>query len=65
MAFTNEKLSNVVQVTSGNTSTIATVSSSKKVYIRSIMAYDVDGSAATASERLWLATFLLVCRPFR
>ena len=48
MAFTNEKLSNVVQVTSGNTSTIATVSSSKKVYIRSIMAYDVNGSAATA-----------------
>ena len=48
MAFTNEKLSNVVQVTSGNTSTLATVSSSKKVYIRSIMAYDVNGSAATA-----------------
>ena len=48
MAFTNEKLSNVVQVTSGNTNNIATVSSSKKVYIRSIMAYDVNGSAATA-----------------
>ena len=48
MAFTNEKLSNVVQVTSGNTSTLASVSSSKKVYIRSIMAYDVNGSAATA-----------------
>lgn len=48
MAFTNEKLGDVVAVTSGSTSTLATVSSSKKVYIRSIMAYDVNGSAATA-----------------
>ena len=48
MAFTNEKLSDVVQVTSGGLNSIVTVSSSKKVYIRSIMAYDVNGSAATA-----------------
>jgi hypothetical protein len=49
MAFTNEKLSNIVAVTSGNNAGIATVESSKKVFIRSIMAYDVAGAAATAS----------------
>ena len=48
MAFTNEKLSDVVQFTSGGLNSIVTVSSSKKVYIRSIMAYDVNGQAATA-----------------
>ena len=47
MAFTNEQLTEVVEVTSGSTNDLVTVAGSKKVFIRSIMCFD-RGSAATA-----------------
>ncbi len=47
MAFTNEQLTEVVQVTSGASNDLVTVAGSKKVFIRSIMCFD-RGSAATA-----------------
>ena len=48
MAFTNGKLSDIVVVSAGSTAGIVTVASSKKVYVRSIAAYDVAGVGATA-----------------
>tara|TARA_R100000406_G_scaffold94718_1_gene87167 strand:- start:2488 stop:2826 length:339 start_codon:yes stop_codon:yes gene_type:complete len=48
MAFTNGKLSDIVVVSAGSTAGIVTVASSKKVYVRSIAAYDVAGAGATA-----------------
>ncbi len=48
MAFTNGKLSNVVQVSAGTTSSIATVAGGKKIYVRSIAAFDVTGAGSTA-----------------
>ena len=48
MAFTNGKLSDIVVVSAGSTAGIITVTSSKKVYVRSIAAYDVAGAGSTA-----------------
>ena len=47
MAFTNEKLTEVVEVTSGASNNLVTCTGGKKVFIRSIMCCD-RGSAATA-----------------
>jgi len=48
MALERGKLSNVVVVSAGTTSDIITVASSKKVYVKSIAAYDVTGAGSTA-----------------
>lgn len=48
MAFSNGKLSNIVNVSTGATVGIITVADSKKVYIRSIAAFAPTGVAATA-----------------
>ncbi len=48
MAFTNGKLSDIVVVSGGSTSDIITVAGNKKVYVRSIAAYDVAGAGSTA-----------------
>ncbi len=48
MAFTNGKLSDIVVVSAGSTSDIITVAGNKKVYVRSIAAYDVAGAGSTA-----------------
>ena len=48
MAFTNGKLSDIVVVSAGSTAGIITVTSNKKVYVRSIAAYDVAGAGSTA-----------------
>jgi hypothetical protein len=49
MAFSNEKLSDIVQVSTGNTVAMITVANSKKVYVRSIAAFDVTGAGSTAN----------------
>ena len=41
MALERGKLSNIVVVSAGSTAGIITVASSKKVYVKSISAYDV------------------------
>ena len=48
MALERGKLTNVTQVAAGATVGILTVADSKKVYIRSIIAYSPTGSASTA-----------------
>ena len=48
MAFSNGKLSDIQVVGTGATVGIITVANSKKVYIRSIIAYSPTGSASTA-----------------
>lgn len=47
MALTRGKLSNVVVVSAGSTVGIVTVASSKKVYVKSILAFVPGGNAAT------------------
>jgi hypothetical protein len=53
MAFTNGKLSDIVVVSAGSTAGIITVTSSKKVYIRSIAAYDV-GATGVATAHVYV-----------
>lgn len=48
MALERGKLGNVVVVSAGSTVGIITVADSKKVYVRSIAAYDVAGAGSTA-----------------
>jgi hypothetical protein len=48
MAFSNGKLSDIQVVGNGSTVGIITVVDSKKVYVRSILAYSPTGSASTA-----------------
>ena len=48
MALERGKLSNIVVVSAGSTAGIITVTSSKKVYVMSIVAYSPTGSATTA-----------------
>ena len=50
MAFSNGKLSDIVVVSSGSTTDIVTVASSKKVYIKSIMAYNHSGVTTATSQ---------------
>ena len=44
MALERGKLSNIVVVAAGSTAGIVTVASSKKVYVKSIAAYDVGAT---------------------
>ena len=53
MAFTNGKLSDSVVVSAGSTSDIVTVASNKKVYVRSIAAYDV-GATGIATAHVYV-----------
>ena len=48
MALERGKLSNIVQVAAGSTVGIITVAASKKVYVKSIAAFDVTGAGSTA-----------------
>ena len=48
MALERGKLTNVIAVAAGNTTDIITVSSNKKVYVKSIAAFDVTGAGSTA-----------------
>ena len=48
MALERGKLSNIVQVSAGSTVGIITVAASKKVYVKSIAAFDVTGAGSTA-----------------
>ena len=48
MALERGKLSNIVQVSAGSTVGIITVAASKKVYVKSIAAFDVAGAGSTA-----------------
>ena len=48
MAFSNASLGGIVQVSTGSTVGLVTVANSKKVYIRSIAAYDVTGGGGVA-----------------
>ncbi len=48
MALDGGQLSEVVAVSASSTVGIITVASSKKVYIKSIAAYDISGDACTA-----------------
>jgi hypothetical protein len=48
MALDRGKLSNIVVVSAGSTVGIITVASSKKVYVKSILAYAGTASTATA-----------------
>ena len=48
MALERGKLSDIVVVSAGTTSDIITVASSKKVYVKSIAAFDVTGAGSTA-----------------
>jgi len=48
MALERGKLTDVVQVSAATTSAIITVASSKKVYVKSILAYSPTGTATTA-----------------
>jgi len=52
MALERGKLSNVVVVSAGNTVGIITVASSKKVYVKSIIAH-VAGSASSATAQVY------------
>lgn len=52
MAFSNTKLSDIVVVSAGATTDIITVSSSKKVYIRSIMVH--AGTAVTTTAQVYV-----------
>jgi|TARA_B100000035_G_scaffold94386_1_gene79904 hypothetical protein len=70
MELERGKLSNVVQVTAGNTSAIVTVSNNKKIYVKSIIAHGVNvqvtptaqvyyvpnGSSVGASTRIFDVT---------
>ena len=53
MAFTNGKLSDIVVVSAGSTAGIITVTNSKKVYVRSIAAYDV-GATGVATAHVYV-----------
>ena len=53
MAFTNGKLSDIVVVSAGSTAGIITVTSNKKVYVRSIAAYDV-GATGVATAHVYV-----------
>tara|TARA_Y100000361_G_C11145620_1_gene337863 strand:- start:1172 stop:1510 length:339 start_codon:yes stop_codon:yes gene_type:complete len=48
MALERGKLSDIVKVSAGSTVGIITVASSKKVYVKSIAAFDVTGAGSTA-----------------
>tara|TARA_B100000073_G_scaffold152506_1_gene125843 strand:- start:7307 stop:7645 length:339 start_codon:yes stop_codon:yes gene_type:complete len=48
MALNRTKLTDVVRVASGSTVGIATVSSNKKVFVKSILAFNNAGTASTA-----------------
>tara|TARA_B100001939_G_C16924505_1_gene610951 strand:- start:1561 stop:1899 length:339 start_codon:yes stop_codon:yes gene_type:complete len=48
MALERGKLSNIVQVAAGSTVGIITVAASKRVYVKSIAAFDVTGAGSTA-----------------
>ncbi len=50
MAFTNGKLSDIVVVSAGSTSDIITVAGNKKVYVRSIAAYDVGATGVSTAN---------------
>ena len=52
MAFSNTKLSDIVVVAAGATTDIITVSSSKKVYIRSIIVH--AGTAVTTTAQVYV-----------
>jgi len=49
MAFSNGSLGGIVQVSTGSTVGLITVADSKKVYVRSIAAFDVTGAGSTAN----------------
>ena len=53
MAFTNGKLSDIVVVSAGSTTGIATVVSNKKIYVRSIAAFDV-GATGVATAHVYV-----------
>ena len=53
MAFTNGKLSDIVTVSAGSTAGIVTVASNKKVYVRSIAAFDV-GATGVATAHVYV-----------
>ena len=53
MALERGKLSNVVQVAAGTTVGIVTVASSKKVYIKSIIAHAAGVGVATATAQVY------------
>ena len=54
MALERGKLSNVVQVAAGTTTGIATCASSKKVYIKSIIAHASGTGIGTATGQVYL-----------
>ena len=53
MALERGKLSNVVVVSAGSTVGIITVASSKKVYVKSIIAHASTGSTSTATAQVY------------
>jgi len=53
MALERGKLSNIVVVSAGSTAGIVTVASSKKVYVKSIAAYDV-GATGVATAHVYV-----------
>ena len=53
MALERGKLSNIVVVSAGSTAGIITVASSKKVYVKSIAAYDV-GATGVATAHVYV-----------
>ena len=50
MALERGKLSNIVVVSGGSTAGIVTVASSKKVYVKSIAAFDVGASGVATAH---------------
>ena len=55
MAFTNGKLSDIVVVSAGSTTGIATVVSNKKIYVRSILCHAPGaGVAASATAQVYI-----------
>jgi len=50
MALERGKLSNVIQLTAGNTQAIVTVSNNKKIYVKSIIAHGVGVSTTPTAQ---------------
>ena len=53
MALERGKLTNVVHVAAGATVAMITVASSKKVYVKSIMAHQYGGTVATGTAQVY------------
>ena len=50
MAFSNEKLSDIVVVSAASTTDIVTVADNKKVFIKSIIAHNTSGVTTATSQ---------------